>query len=70
MRRRDQFIDQRRRRLAPLQMSLHGGNRNFRQHESGPPDLSGTCATERLTCKVYEARLEPLRLLLDVDYID
>ena len=34
------FIDQRRRRLALLEVSLNGSNWNFCKHEGGAPDFA------------------------------
>jgi hypothetical protein len=58
----DEFIDQRRGRLAPLKVRLDGGQRNLRQHEGGAAKLRWASAAESLPREALEAGLDPLRL--------
>jgi hypothetical protein len=58
-----ELIDQRRRRLATLEVRFDGSDRNFRKRKGGVPDLPGTRATEGVSCKALKARLEALRLI-------
>jgi hypothetical protein len=61
---RYQFVDQRRRRLATLEVGLHGSYRNLREHESGAPQLRRSGTAERVSRERPQACFETLRLIV------
>src|SRR5215469_2002789 len=60
-----QVVDQRRRRLATLQVLLYGGHRNFGEHESRATQLHRAGAAECIPREPPQARLEAPRLIGD-----
>ena len=62
---RDQFVDQLWRPLAPLQVRLDGGERDFGQHECGAAQLTRTGAAKGAARKCPQAGLETLSLIGD-----
>src|SRR5258705_10935566 len=63
VRRRYQFIDQRRRRFAIPKVRLYGGDGNFWAPEGGAPGLRRTSSTQRTAGKAHPPALEPLCLI-------
>src|SRR5258705_1017977 len=59
VRRRYQFIDQRRRRFAIPKVRLYGGDGKFCEHESGAPELRRTTSTECTPCQAHHTALQP-----------
>jgi hypothetical protein len=63
VRRRYQFIDQRRRRFAIPKVRPDGSEWDFRKHESGTPEVGRTDATECMPRKLRHTGLQPPRLI-------